>query len=215
MSRLPAEFQSKEHATETGDKATATIEPNNGKSPLTSAINWRKDLLLPMFLTLFAGLVGVAVGFTWEYIKFKRQTVYEKRISFISESRKHVSDLYVDTDTVVRSIEFVMNGRRAGACNRTDLERELDLLYSIGARVTLLPRLTGGMIDSTGMMKDVELFRKNLELYLRCLEADSCGQCRRRNYDILSPLQSILDTHTKQLYIEVSPTSWSLKELLQ
>lgn len=202
-------------------KTAGEIQAVDGRSEASpsikkvSTINIRKDILVPMFLTVFAGLIAVFAGLTWEYVKFKRQTVFEKRITFIAESRKRIMDIYIDADTIVRSVEYVMNTRKNGTCTVGDISQESDALYALGVKVRLLPRFTKRIIESESIQKDVDLHLQSLKLYLDCIESPTCKQCRRSKYDILTPIQSILDTHTDQLYLQIDKTGWKLSDLMQ
>ena len=172
--------------------------------------SWRKDLVVPAVLLLFAGLVGVGVSYSWEFFKFKRETLFEKRIDMIIDSRRQVADIYVEFDRLRRQIDSdekyyaTQKAEGANTCDPEKLKSEREELKVLVLRLNYLDKFSQGLINKTGAKENFELFNKQLKEYHDCLEKNtSCERCTKDRPHLMDPLQKIIDLHTDEILSQI------------
>jgi hypothetical protein len=168
---------------------------------------WKKELAVPMILMLFAGIVGVGVGYTWEFFKFKRETLFEKRIDLIMDSRRQAADVFIEFDRLRRQIEsnekyFAAKG--SGSCDPENLTSQVEELKALGLRLNYLDEFSKGIITSDEVSGNIRLFKEQLKGYLDCLKTNTkCTICTAEYPELMPPLQKIIELHTNEINSQI------------
>lgn len=172
--------------------------------------SWKQDLFVPAVLLIFAGLVGVGVSYTWEYFKFKRETLFEKKIDMIIDSRRQVTDVYVEFDRLRRQIDsdekHYANQKAAGTgtCGPEKSKSEREELKVLGLRIKYLDQFSQGLIDKTKAKENIDSFKEQLKGYLDCLEKNTgCQKCTEEHPRLMEPLQKVIDLHTSEILTQI------------
>jgi len=173
--------------------------------------SWKKDLIVPIVLLLFAGLVGVGVSYTWEFFKFKRETLFEKKIEMIIDSRRQVADVYVEFDRLRRQIDSdekyyaTEKDKGTGSCDPERLKSEREELKVLGLRIKYLDQFSQGLINKKEAKENIDLFNAQLKEYLECLEKNTgCQTCTKDHPHLMEPLQKIIDLHTNEILNQIN-----------
>lgn len=174
------------------------------------SFSWKKDLVVPAMLLLFAGLVGVGVSYTWEFFKFKRETLFEKKIEMIIDSRRQVAEVYVEFDRLRRQIDSdekyyaTQKAEGTSTCDPEKLKSEREELKVLGLRIKYLDQFSQGLINKTEAGKNIDSFKAQLKGYLDCLEKNTdCKTCTSDNPHLMEPLQNIIDLHTTEILTQI------------
>ncbi len=169
--------------------------------PSDSKLSLWKELWYPMILILFTGVIGVGVTYTWEYFKFKRETVFERKMDYIIDSRDEAAKLYVSIDNVRRVIRSQENDkwRRRVECNHSNFKGQVEELKSYALRVNYLSDFSKGIISGDSIVVNVKQFKETLKSYLKCLKENESCQCTNKHTELMSPLKNIIYLHTKEL----------------
>lgn len=165
-----------------------------------SNVDWTKDFKIPVYLILIGGIVSIFVGYSWEYFKFQRETLFQKRVDIIIENRKQASDLYIDFDMLrrqVRANEQHLQSNSNGNCDPSNFQNEVDGLRNIGLRAVYLEKTTKGVIEDDSISLYVSDFKDMLKEYISCIETNrSCKVCTDEYQSITTPLEKIVNLHT-------------------
>jgi hypothetical protein len=174
------------------------------------SFSWKKDLIVPAVLLLFAGLVGVGVGYIWEFFKFKRETLFEKKIEMIIDSRRQVADFYVEFDRLRRQIDSderqyaTENDEGTGTCDPEKLQSEREELKVFALRINYLNDFSQGLINKTEAKTNIDSFNAQLKEYHDCLEKNTgCETCTKDRPHLMEPLQKIIDLHTAEILNQI------------
>jgi hypothetical protein len=171
--------------------------------PEGRAFSWKKELGVPIILTLFAGLVGVGVSYTWEFFKFKRETLFEKRLDLIMDSRRQAADIFIEFDRLRRQIdsnERYFAARGSGNCNPENMTSQVEELKALGLRLNYLDEFDKGIISTDEVSLNVKTFKDQLKGYLECLQNNrSCAICTSNYPELMTPLQNIIGLHTTEI----------------
>ncbi|MBV8856897.1 MAG: hypothetical protein JOZ96_21030 [Acidobacteria bacterium] len=169
--------------------------------------SWKKEFVVPALLLLFGGLVGVGVGYFWEFFKFKRETLFETRIQLIKDARNQLADVYVELDRLRRQIradqEQVYAAEGARTCNPDDLKNQREELKTLNLRVIDLDQFSKKLLKNTGAEDNVSNFNKQMEGYLDCLKKTTCTKCTDDYPDLMKPLKNLIDLHTTEISNEI------------
>ena len=168
--------------------------------------NWKKELFVPMVLTIFTGLVGICVAYSWEFFKFKRETLFEKRIDLILESRKQVADVYVEFDRIrrqIRSNEVYFKEQGSG-CDPKNLKSQVEEIKAIGLRLNHIDEFSKVIVSNTEVADNVKLFKEQLKEYLECIKRNTnCEVCTDKFPELMAPLQKVIELHTLEINTQV------------
>ncbi len=167
--------------------------------------SWRKELRVPIILTLFAGLVSVGVGYTWEYFKFKRQTVFEKRIDLILDSRKQVQEIYIEYDRLIRQVRsYEKEYKRLNMCDPQNLSSQVEEIKLLGLRVKYIQEFSKGVINNPELKSNIDAFDVENLKYIGCLTSNSsCEICTDKYPDLLKYLNKIIELHTAEINSQI------------
>ena len=169
--------------------------------------SWKKELAVPMILMLFAGIVGVAVSYTWEFFKFKRETLFLKRIDLIIDSRKQAADIFIEFDRLRRQIdsnEKYFAAKKDGNCDPENLRSQIEELKALGLRLNYIDEFSKGIISEEEVSKSIKLFKEQLKGYLNCLTKNTdCTICTAKYPELMTPLQKIIELHTAEINAQV------------
>lgn len=169
-------------------------------------IGWLKAFMqTPIFLTLFAGLVSVGVGYSWELIKFKQQTVFEKRINLILDSRKQVQDIYIEYDRLVRQVRsYELEYKRLNMCDNQNLSSQIEEIKLLGLRVRYIQEFSKGVINSPELKTNISSFEVENLKYINCLATKtSCEICTDQFKEPLKYLNKIIELHTTEINLQI------------
>ena len=167
--------------------------------------NWLMDLRTPIIMTLFAGFVGIGVGYTWEYFKFKRQTVFEKRIDLILDSRKQVQDLFIEYDRLFRQIRsYEKEYKRQNICDPRNFSNQIEELKLLGLRVRYIKEFSKGVIHNPELNTYIDAFEKENVEYINCLSQNmDCEICTNKFPNILNHINKIIELHTNEINSQI------------
>ena len=169
--------------------------------------SWKKELVVPALLLLFGGLIGVGISYTWEFFKFKRETLFTTRIEMIRDSRNQLADAFVELDRLRRQIradqEQVYAAKGAGACNPDDLKSQREELKSLNLRLIYLDKFSKNLITNGADGDNMTAFNKQMEGYLECLRQPTCKKCTDDYPNLMDPLQNLIDLHTTEISNQV------------
>lgn len=191
----------------TKSKENAEIE----KPAAKDEFSWKKDIAAPMILILFAGVVGIIVGHFWEFFKFQRETLFEKQIDLITESRKQTADIFVDFDTIRRQVRANENHLKIQkttdpiVCTPDYFKDQVEQLKTVGLRVNYINEFSKGVISNTGVPENITTFKEQLEGYIDCLlKNNTCEVCTDRFPKIMEPLHKIIELHTAEISLQIN-----------
>lgn len=165
-----------------------------------------KDLGVPLLLILFSGLVGIAVGYFWEDFKFKKDTVFSKKIEYIIESRKEATDLFINVDSERRFIRSLENQSRKRnlPCTYSDYAGQIERIKRSALRVNYLSEFSKGILTDNAIPTNVQLFTKELDSYIKCLIINNDCNCTNEYIGLMDPLRKIIDLHTQELNKQIT-----------
>jgi len=164
-----------------------------------------KDLRNPMFLTLFAGLVTIGVGYFWEYFKFKRQTVFEKRINLILDSRKQVQDTYIEFDRIIRQTRAYEKAfRQQNSCDPQNLSSQLEEIKLLSLKVAYIKEFSKGIIENPELASNIDLFIAENKHYINCIQKNTnCEICTDQYPSQLTYLNKVIELHTQEINMQI------------
>ena len=169
--------------------------------------SWKKELAVPIVLTLFGGIVGVGVGYTWEFFKFKRETLFEKRIDLILDSRKQSAEIFIEFDRLRRQIdsnEKYFAAKKNRNCDPDNLKSQVEELKALGLRLNYVDEFSKGVISNTDVAEKIASFKEQLRSYLDCLTHNTnCSLCTAKFPELTAPLQKIIELHTAELNAQI------------
>lgn len=170
-----------------------------------SRFAWIKELRKPALLAIFAGLISIGVGYTWEYFKFKRQTVFEKRIDLILESRKQVQDIYIEYDRLIRQTRaYEKEYKRLNLCDQQNLSGQVEEIKLLGLRVKYIKEFSKGVISNSELQNNIDSFENENLKYINCLNSNTdCRICTDEFPLTLSYLNKIIELHTMEINSQI------------
>lgn len=176
-------------------------KPNN-----PNKISYKKELWIPILLILISGLMGSGVAYMWEYFKFKRETIFERKMDYIISSRKEATELFVSIDGVRRVIRSIERDKKVRGiyCNTNDFAGQIEELKSYALRVNYLADFSEGIIDEESMTENVEEFKETLKLYLQCLQSETNCGCSDQYPLLMDPVKNIIWLHTMELNEQIN-----------
>jgi hypothetical protein len=163
------------------------------------------EFRVPFYTAITTAFIGIFIAYSWEYFKFRRETLFVNKIELIKDNRENVSNIYVEFDRLrrtIRSNEAFL--KTENDCNSKNFESQIEELKSIGLRVNHLKVLSKGFENEEQIFAKVEIFKEDLKQYLSCLENNNnCSICTDMHPKIMTPLNDIIQVYTELLNKEI------------
>lgn len=165
-------------------------------------IYFKEELLTSLIKGFFALLFGLILAYFWEYFKFKRETVFSKKIDLILDSREKNEELYVEFDRIRRGIwDEELQTKKAGKCDSvSQYQPYTKQLKVITRQLDNIAKFNYGIMDTTEVSKNVKLLSYDMKAYIKCLsEKGNCEICTEKYSELPSKFSNIINDHTKEI----------------